>query len=189
LWHTLNCPDSKPEIGSVGGHYIASVFPDPANGNADAVADLSDGALRSVNDFWSNLGNAGLIDMCGAGPNDIDAVNDLLGIEKSHISKRQSLEISSGSMMNVLCDPALYFSSGFTQKKANVKGTIGHIFDLGSVGANGLAIDLGTTLGYTRVKKPFGLDPKTKVLQVWEDKSVNPAVLKHEVSELFNKKS
>jgi hypothetical protein len=135
--------------------------------------------------------NAGLDRMYvgGAGAHDMAAVLQDLSFQKSPIGKRQSHEISFGIMADVMLDPALYFSYDFTQKKANIEGTIGHTFDLGSVGANGLAIDLGAKLGYTRVKKPFGIDGNTKVLQIWEDKSVNPAVLKHELGELFNKKN
>ncbi|MDR0590369.1 MAG: hypothetical protein LBG09_00705 [Puniceicoccales bacterium] len=187
LWYTLNRLDSKPEIRNVGGQYIASVF---SNNNVDSVADRGDGALMAVADFWSNGGNNGLLDLYQAGNgNDMNAAVNLLSFQRSPIGKRQSHEISFGIMADVLLDPALYFSYDFTQKKANVEGTIGHTFDLGSVGANGFAIDLGAKLGYTRVKKPFGLDSKTKVLHVWEDKSVNPAVLKHELGDLFNKKS
>ncbi|MDR1303409.1 MAG: hypothetical protein LBJ81_02185 [Puniceicoccales bacterium] len=184
LWYTLNRLGSKPEIRDVAGRYIASIFPDPANNGADAVSN-HDGTLTPIavglNPFYTDLDNAYAVNMA--------TVLQGLNLQKSPIGKRQSHEISFGIMADVLCDPALYFSYDFTQKKANVEGTIGHTFDLGSVGASGFAIDLGAKLGYTHVKKPFGIDSKTKVLQVWEDKSVNPAVLKHELGELFNKKS
>lgn len=196
LWYTLNRLDSKPEIRNVGGQYVASVFPDPANGNADSVKNRNGGALVSIaavpgghQGFNADLDDAYTNNAAVPNPHNMSEVADLLDLVQLPIGKRQSHEISFGIMADVLLDPALYFSYDFTQKKANVEGTISHTFDLGSVGANGFAIDLGAKLGYTRVKKPFGLDSKTKVLHVWEDKSANPAVLKHELGELFNKKS
>jgi hypothetical protein len=185
LWYTLNRIGKKPEIRSLNGYNIASVvsaapaLPAGAaavdsviahNGTTTAIAGTFDAALNRVYAI------------------DLAAVEQALRTQQSPTGKKQSHEIGFGILADVLLDPALYFSYDFTQKKANVEGTIGHTFDLGSVGANGLAIDLGAKLGYSRVKKPFGINSKTKVLRVWEDTSVNPHTLKHEVGELFGKK-
>jgi opacity protein-like surface antigen len=77
--------------------------------------------------------------------------------------KRRGHEIYAGVMVDVLLSPSLYFSYDFTQKKANIEGAINYTFDLGSVGANGFAIDLGTKIGYSRVKRPYGVDRATQV--------------------------
>jgi hypothetical protein len=84
--------------------------------------------------------------------------------------KKQSHEIYLGVMADVLLNPAIYFAYDFTQKKANIEGTIGYTFDLGSFGANGLAIDLGAKCGYTRVKKPDGISRTTQVAFLTIDK-------------------
>jgi opacity protein-like surface antigen len=77
--------------------------------------------------------------------------------------KRNGHEIYAGVMVDVLLSPAVYFAYDCTQKKANIEGTINYTFDLGSVGANGFAIDLGTKIGYSRVNKPYGVNRATQV--------------------------
>ncbi|MDR2812769.1 MAG: hypothetical protein LBB05_03230 [Puniceicoccales bacterium] len=77
--------------------------------------------------------------------------------------KKRSHEIYTGIMADVLLSPSLYFTYDFTQKKADINGAARYTFDLSSVGATGFAIDLGGEVGYTRVKKPYGINRNTQV--------------------------
>jgi opacity protein-like surface antigen len=56
----------------------------------------------------------------------------------------------------VLLKPAIVYVHNFTLKRNHIKGTISHIFDLATLGANGFSIDLGAHLGYARTERPGG---------------------------------
>jgi hypothetical protein len=77
--------------------------------------------------------------------------------------KKRFHEIYAGITADVLLSPALYFGYDFTQKKSNIDGTIYHTFDLSSCGVSGLVLGLGGKVGYTRVKKPYGIAHDTRV--------------------------
>jgi hypothetical protein len=84
--------------------------------------------------------------------------------ETDTISKKRTYhEVYLGFMVDAPVNPALYFSYDFTQRKANLEGSIHHTFDLGTFGANGFAIDLGAKVGYSHVKKPYGISRTTQV--------------------------
>ncbi|MDR2806735.1 MAG: hypothetical protein LBB11_01090 [Puniceicoccales bacterium] len=83
-------------------------------------------------------------------------IDDLTG----RLTKKGFHEIYAGIMMDVLLNPALYFSYDFTQRKANIEGSINYVFDLGSFGINGLSIDVGAKLGYSRMRRFYGINHK-----------------------------
>lgn len=100
--------------------------------------------------------------------------------------KRNGHEIYAGVMADVLLSPAVYFAYDCTQKKANIEGTINYTFDLGSVGANGFAIDLGSKIGYSRANKPYGVNRSTQVAFSRIDEEENITGI--EAGSLFEKK-
>ena len=79
--------------------------------------------------------------------------------------KKVSHEIYAGIMADVLLKPSLYLSYDITQKKPSVEGAISYTFDLGNKGINGLALDLGAKVGFSHVKKPFGLKRETELMK------------------------
>ncbi|MDR1366425.1 MAG: hypothetical protein LBJ13_00755 [Puniceicoccales bacterium] len=101
-------------------------------------------------------------------------------------AKRRGHEIFVGGMIDVLLSPAVYFAYDFSQKKANIEGTLSYTLDLGSVGANGFAIDLGSKVGYSRVNKPYGISRTTQVAFARYDNDGNIAGVQS--GGLFDKK-
>jgi hypothetical protein len=181
---------SKPEIRNIGDRNIVSAF----------SVDGADNVRRNAAGIAAAAAAAG-----GAAPDSPDApvadsitgldpADGMAGIRRDLVGfiaptgKRHFHEIYVGVMADVLLDPALYFSYDCTQKKANIEGTIGHTFDLGSFGANGFAVDLGAKLGYSRAKKPLGIDPKTRIMRAWI--GGEPVAIQHDVVDvLFDKKN
>ncbi|MDR0418349.1 MAG: hypothetical protein LBH08_02870 [Puniceicoccales bacterium] len=101
-------------------------------------------------------------------------------------AKRNGHEIFVGGIVDVLLNPALYFAYDFSQKKANIEGTISYSFDLGTVGANGFAIDLGSKVGYSRISRPYGIVRTTQVAFARHDSEDN--IIGVQSGNLFDKK-
>jgi hypothetical protein len=57
---------------------------------------------------------------------------------------------------NVLLKPSICYVYNFTLKRHNVKGSIGHSFDLASAGINSFSINLSAHVGYARTDRPGG---------------------------------
>jgi hypothetical protein len=181
--YTLHSLSKKPIVGYVGSNrsYFNRPFLVPnAEGNI-AFTVVVDGASKPVEIPTSSVeGLTSVLNSLardvipeGAGEPTREQLLSLLGEASLKTSdlpphvlegKKQSHEIYTGIMADVLLNPALYFAYDFTQKKANINGTVHYTFDLGSCGVTGFAIDLGGKVGYTRVKKPYGINHDTKVV-------------------------
>ncbi|MDR2200700.1 MAG: hypothetical protein LBN94_01095 [Puniceicoccales bacterium] len=118
-----------------------------------------------------------------------DKSNAEWGTARKYLStKRATHELYAGVIGDFLLNPTLYFAYDFTQRKANVETEISHTFDLGAQGINGFAIDLGARLGYSRVKKPYGIDRKTQVVFETLDNDGEHLDVADHNSNLFEKK-
>jgi hypothetical protein len=197
--YALRSLDKKPVMGYVrdGNTYFSGIFLVPQNGvvniwdparGADAVTavDATDtaavvaalegaviGQYQSVPQAVAALNANGYaaLEPVISGPNRAPVMLE---------GKKQSHEIYAGVMVDVLLNPAIYFSYDFTQKKVNVNGAVNHVFDLSSCGVTGFAIDLGCKVGYSRAKKPYGISCDTKVDFIDMDITadvVNPVVV------------
>jgi hypothetical protein len=198
IGYTLHNLDKKPVMG-IPGLDISNF----SNFKVPFVVLNSEGGVsvgnrsESVEEFWGEvLGRAQ--DAVGqVQSNDEQGIvaavaSELQNLEYTLEGKKRFHEIYAGIMADVLLNPALYFSYDFTQKKANINGVVHYTFDLSSCGVAGVAIDLGGKVGYTRVKKPYGIAHDTKVSFLDLDgisNEVSLPTIPHMEGNLFNKTS
>jgi opacity protein-like surface antigen len=107
---------------------------------------------------------------------------------KSLSPKRATHELYAGIVADFLLNPTLYFSYNCSERKANIESEINHTFDLGAQGINGFALDLGARLGYSHVKKPYGIDGKTQIMFETLDGSGNHTGVSGNIVKAFDKK-
>ncbi|MDR2371661.1 MAG: hypothetical protein LBD60_00765 [Puniceicoccales bacterium] len=182
LGYTLHSFDKRPVVG-LQDTDKSSYFNVPfvvlnADGNVDYVRQEGDDARVKVSVSPADIWGDGL-EMVkeAAGKENVQLIPDNAEKLLSYVSKysknaevtytvegkKRFHEIYAGIMADVLLNPALYFAYDFTQRKANIDGTVHYTFDLSSCGVTGFAIDLGGRVGYTRVKKPYGISHDIKV--------------------------
>ncbi|MDR0445291.1 MAG: hypothetical protein LBG98_03365 [Puniceicoccales bacterium] len=57
---------------------------------------------------------------------------------------------------NTFLKPSLAYTYNLTLRRSNIKSTIGHTFDLASLGINKFSVNLGAHLGYAHTQRPSG---------------------------------
>ncbi|MDR0740282.1 MAG: hypothetical protein LBF34_01065 [Puniceicoccales bacterium] len=181
LGYTLHSFDKKPVVGFQGidesSYFNAPFFVLNADGQVNLVTlqeSVRAEGTAEPGDFSMSVAQMVIArareENVQINPDNIGrlssyAIENLKGFEVAYTleGKKRFHEIYAGIMADVLLNPALYFAYDFTQRKANIDGTVHYTFDLSSCGVTGFAIDLGGKVGYTRVKKPYGIAHDTKV--------------------------
>jgi hypothetical protein len=205
LGYTVHCSGKKPFLGTDASDtesFFRKFFvPLNAEGNAErvdqngaTVAVSLDDANKALQEEMQKAGYTAdqtgkVVDSKGNDANGLGLIGNWLNGNKvatNLTGKKQFHEIYAGVMVDVLFNPALYFSYDFTQRKFDINGAAHYTFDLGPVGITGLGIDLGAKIGYARAKKPYGIAGGT---QVFVPLGITDKGLAGGVMDLFEKKS